>query len=124
MRQAVLLENREMDETGILSLKIDRGIQVQILPEEARRKVNLFVHLELSTQLHAKKPILAVGDEVFWKVPIHLTFPTYGDVGLVGFISVDPYTSKIDTSPIVIEEICYNAEKLARRFTLSPTHGS
>src|SRR5262245_28084958 len=120
MIDAILLETPVDYEAGILTLRLDRKIEVKILPEEARRKVNRYVHLEISTQMHAETPMLVVGDKVVWRVPLHLTFPSFGDVGQVGFMDVDPVTGELDLSPTTLEQITHNAENLALRFT-SPT---
>jgi hypothetical protein len=116
----ILLETPVDYETGVLTLQVDRKIEVKILPEEARRKVNHYVHMEISTQMHAETPMLVVGDKVIWRVPIHLTFPSFGDIGQVGFMDVDPVTGTLDVSLTTINEITHNAETLALRFT-SPT---
>ena len=113
----VLLEIPPTYKAGILNLQLNRQIAIKVSAEEARRKVNNYVHLEISTQMHAETPLLVVGDTVWWRVPVHLTFPSFGDVGQVGFMYVDPVTSDIDNSPATIAEITHNAENLALRFT-------
>lgn len=53
-------------------------------------------------------------------MPIHLTFPSFGDVGQVGSLPVDPMTGEIDASPTKIVDITQKAETLALRF--APSH--
>ncbi len=67
--------------------------------------------------MHAKVPTLVVGDQVIWRVPIHLTYPSFGDVGQVGFIHIDPVTGEIDTSPSTLDKLTHNAKNIAHRFT-------
>jgi hypothetical protein len=117
MISSILLETPIDYEAGTVTLHLDRKIEVKLTPEEAQRLVNNYVHLELSTQLHAEAPTLVVGDQVFWRVPIHLTFPSFGDVGQVGFIQVDPVTGEMDTSSSTLNKLTHNAENLANRFT-------
>jgi hypothetical protein len=74
--------------------------------------------------MHAEAPMLVVDDKAFWCVPIHLTFPSFGDVGCVGFIHVDPLTGKLETSRTIIKEIEQNADDLAIRFTSPATQSS
>ncbi len=118
----VLLEIPPTSEAGILNLRLDRQIKINISAEEARRKVNRYVHMEISSQMHAKYPMLVVGDKAAWRVPVHLTFPSFGDVGGVGFMYVDPVTGKIDNPQLAVEKITSNAENLALRFASSTTN--
>lgn len=115
----ILLEGGDIAEPGTFTVQVDRQVEINVLPEEARRRVNQFVHLELSTQLHAEMPLLVLGREetVAWRVPIHLTLPAYGDVGSVGFIEVDPVSGEINSSAATIAAIETHAAALARRFT-------
>jgi len=119
MIKSILLEGPLAQDTGVFTLQLDRKIEVKIPAEEARRKVNQFVHLELSTQMRAETPTLVVGDQTLWRVPVHLTYPSFGDVGCVGYIEVHPITSHLNTTLATIEDIKKNAENLARRFTSS-----
>lgn len=116
MVTGILLERREAIPKGVLTLQVNQQIEVNVTAEEAQRKVSRFVHLEISTQMHAEPPTLVVNDEVAWRVPVHLTFPSLGDVGCVGFFRVDPVTGDLKISPAVIQEIERNAEDLAIRF--------
>lgn len=116
----VLLEIPASYETGTLTLQLNKQIEIKVSATEAQRRVNTYIHLELSTQLHAETPLLIIGKQVCWRVPVHLTFPSFGDVGPVGFLAVDPVTGIIDSTPVKITEIILKAETLALRFTLSP----
>ena len=77
---------------------------------------------QISTQMHAESPMLVVSDKVRWRVPLHLTFPAFGDVGCVGYLYLDPITGEVDASLNNIEEITNNAETLASRFTSTTTY--
>jgi hypothetical protein len=120
MATNILLEGQTAPSTGVLMLHVDREIEIRVPAEKAQHEVNRFIHMEVSTQMHAEAPMLVVSNKTFWRVPIHLTFPTFGDVGCVGFIHVDPITGKLETSQTVIKEIEQNADDLAIRFA-SPT---
>ncbi len=109
----VLLETPVLYEEGRLTLQLNQVISVDIPPEEAQRKVNNYVHLEISTQMHAETPAFVVGNNAVWRVPIHLTFPSFGDVGLIGHIDVDPVTGDIKLSPPKLEMLTQNAENIA-----------
>ena len=124
MIETILLEGQTIQEPGLLTLKLDRQIEVNVPADEAQRKANYFIHMEISTQMHAEMPLLVIGkgDTAVWRVPIHLTFPALGDVGCAGYLLVDPTTGQIDRSPAAIVELTANAEKLALRFTSPAAH--
>ena len=75
---------------------------MKLSPEEARRRVNTFVHLEVSSQMHAESPRLVIGDRVCWRVPVHLTFPSFGDVDRVGFLDGAARSTRIGLSRAII----------------------
>jgi len=117
----VLLERQAPLPIGALKLQVDRTIEINVSAEEALRKVSRFVHMEISTQMHAETPVLVVGAKTAWRVPIHLTFPSLGDVGCVGFIHVDSLTGTLETSQAIVQGIKHNANDLAIRFTSPAT---
>ena len=98
-------------------MQLNRQIEIRVSAAEARRKINNYIHLEIRAQIHAGTPLLVIGNTVWWRVPVHLTFPSFGDGGQVGFMDVDPVTSDIDNLAAMITEITHNAENLALRFT-------
>lgn len=100
---------------GILKLQIDSEIVLNLSATEAQQMANEFVHRKLSTQLHAATPTLVLNGQVTWRVPLHLTFPTLGDVGCVGYLTADPQTKTLDTAPKTLDQISHNANKLAQR---------
>ena len=105
MIKSILLEGPIAEDIGVLTLKLNRKIEVKVPADEARRKVGQFVHTEISTQMRAETPTLVVGEKAFWRVPVHLTFPSFGDVGCVGYVEVDPVTGEINASQTIMEEI-------------------
>ncbi len=120
MLEQVLIEGQAFHELGVFTLSLDTQVEVRISKEDAQRRVSRYVHMEISSQMHAETPTLVIGENAYWQVPIHLTFPAFGDVGKVGILRVDPITGNIDTSLPFIQVIEDNAEQLALRFT-SPT---
>jgi len=120
MIKSILLESPIAEDIGVLTLKLNRQIEVKVPADEARRKVSQFVHTEISTQMRAESPTLVVSEKAFWRVPVHLTFPSFGDVGGVGYLEVDPVTGELNQSQNLIEGLIQNAEDLARRFTSIP----
>lgn len=121
MKHAILLEDHPVWETGTFDLHVDRRIEIRVAAEQARRTANYFVHMDISTQMFAATPTLALHQDgkVSWRVPIHLTFPSFGDVGCVGYIHVDAVTGEVDQSAETLEAIRRDATELALR--LEPT---
>ncbi len=79
----------------------------------ARQKVTGFVADEISTQMHGGEPVLVMGEQICWRVPVILSLPPSGDRGEVGAIDVDVETGQLLISPSLIQEIENRAEYLA-----------
>ncbi len=124
MNHNILLEGKLADETGKMTLQLNQTIEINISAHKAQRQVNQFVHLEISTQLHAGTPMLVVIPDgtSLWRVPVHLTLPAFGDVGRVGFFHVNPQTGEMDTSPVSLASLVQAADVLASRFTSPAAH--
>lgn len=124
MDHQILLEGKLAAETGKVTLKLNQTIEINISADRAQQQANQFVHLEISTQVHAGTPILVVSPDgtSLWRVPIHLTLPAFGDVGRVGFLHVDPQTGEMDTSPMILAPLAQTADVLADRFSLPTAH--
>ena len=122
MGYEIVLADQPSTETGTITLRLDREIDIHVSAQEARRRVNNWAHMELSSQMRALQPqlMLAAEEQVFWRVPLHLTFPALGDVGQVGFVLVDVVTGDMVISPALIEDIQRHAKALAQRFTSVP----
>lgn len=105
-----------------LELAEDQRVSLHILPPRvripaivARRKVNVFVGENISCSMGGGTPELVLGARVVWRVPVFLTFPSYGVVGTAGTIDVDAETGDLLTTPSLVEELIHNAETLAAR---------
>ena len=120
MSTTILLEQPIFDQSGVLTLHLDRQVKVKISSNDAQKRVTRFVHSEISSQMHAEEPSLILGEETCWRVPVHLTLPAFGDIGCVGHIELDPLTGTMNILPATLLRISQKAEELALRFT-SPT---
>lgn len=122
MNYEIVLADGPKTETGTLTVRLDREIEIRISAGEARRRVNNWGHMELSSQMHAMPPQLMLTESgaAYWRVPLHLTFPALGDVGRVGAVLVDVEKGEIASGPDLIEDIKRNAQALAKRFTSVP----
>ena len=107
--------------TEHLSLHIHTDVQIKISANQAQYDITQYVHSKISSHMHAKPPILVLGPRVAWRVPIHLTFPSFGDAGQVGTIDVDVETGQAKITDAIIQEIESHAEDIARRFIFAST---
>jgi hypothetical protein len=112
---SIILTDRPVPETGRLDIEVNISTIVSLSAEDARRKVNSFVHHEISYLMRGDTPSLAVAGRVYWRVPVILTFPSYGPLGAVGSIDVDVETGELDVNADRIAEIKRRAQDLAAR---------
>lgn len=95
----ILLEQQALPEQGIFELNIQRSIEIKVTAEQARRKVNLWLLNEVSNMMGAREPILAIGERITWRVPVVLTAPHVGMVGIIGEIDIDVQTGEMNVTP-------------------------
>ncbi len=112
-----ILVETTVPEHGHLALRIHADVEITISAKEAQKRATLFVHEQISSQMHGSEPTLVLGERAYWQVPIHLTFPSIGDAGIVGSLRVDVETGAMNSDPATIAEIERNAEQTASRFT-------
>lgn len=112
---SIVLADRPIPETGHVSIVINVSARIAVSAEEARRKVNRFVHREISYLMRGEPPNLVVADRVYWRVPIVLTFPSYGSLGIVGSVDVDVESGELNVSADYIAEVQGRAQELAAR---------
>lgn len=92
---------------------------LEITAEEARRRVNRQVVMELGTGLAAQPPDLGIAEQtIVWRVPITLSLPELGDLGQVGVIEVDSRSGEILSTDEVLERITQHARRLFAGATL------
>jgi hypothetical protein len=122
MSYEIVLAEPGTAETGTLTLQFDQQIEIRVGGQEAHRRVSNWAHLVLSSQIQAHPPQLVVtaDGEAYWRVPLHLTFPALGDVGLVGHILVDVQDGQVEPDAALVTKIKQNAQALAQRFTSVP----
>ena len=99
--------------SGQLLVNIQLSATVNVTAFSARQKVTGFVADEISTQMHGGEPVLVMGEQICWRVPVILSLPPSGDRGEVGVIDVDVETGQLLLSSSLIQEIENRAEYLA-----------
>ena len=122
MTYNVLLKEQPAPDATTLDLVINQSITLGVSAMEAQKAVNRLIHLDVSTQMHAECPTLVVGPKTVWQVPIHLTFPSFGDVGCVGSLDVDVTTGTVQAGDQALHALLEQANATARRFTSPATH--
>ena len=114
----VLLQVMNIPERGELRISVDLTVQINISAEEARRKAHRFVSDKVSYLMGGESPTLLLADQqVLWRVPIMMTYPSYGRLGTVGAIDVSAETGKMLISDSTIRELQDNGKALGDRFT-------
>ena len=94
----ILLDEIALPEHGEVELKFERKFTINISAEQARRQVNRWLLLEVSTMIGAETPTLVLKDPVVWRVPAVFTAPHVGSVGIVGTVEVDVQTGQMNNS--------------------------
>jgi hypothetical protein len=81
----------------------------------ARQKVNVLVLTRVSNLLLAGEPKLIQRSEAawVWRVPVDLTFPSYGRVGQVGELEVDALRGEVYYTEALLVQLQKEAERLA-----------
>jgi hypothetical protein len=113
----ILLETQPVPQTGQLTISVHREVQINVSAAEAQRRVTQFVHRKISSQMHGEAPTLILSERACWRIPIHLTFPSFGDVGCVGVVDVDVESGELQIDAEIVQEIERHAKDLAVRIT-------
>ncbi len=111
----IVLERFDIPERGVLELDLHESIEIRVTAEEARRKVNSWVHEYVSYMMHAEAPTLVVGEQVVWRVPAVFTSSQVGTVGTVGTVDVDVQSGNMNATPEHIIQFQQCAREMAKK---------
>ncbi|MDM8521372.1 hypothetical protein QUF64_15100 [Anaerolineales bacterium HSG6] len=115
----ILLETINTPESGLLDINIQISANIQVSPLEARRQVSIFVTHYIADLLHGDIPNLVWRKEgVYWRVPVILSSPSKGRIGLIGTIDVDIETGKLLITKTHQDKIEQEAQRLAECVSL------
>lgn len=112
MNKVIVHTQPKQDDKGI---SVDVYVQTALAftAEDARRRVNRDVVPELGTGLGAGNPALQIDDEqIFWQVPIVLSLPNLGALGIIGVVLVDAQTGNITLADEARERLLTHARWL------------
>jgi len=88
---------------------------VNITGFTARQKVSGYVGDRISHLMGGDEPTLILAEErLVWRVPVILTSPTRGTVGIVGMVDVDARTGSLLIAPDFEEQVQGRAQALAQ----------
>ena len=107
----IILEPYSVPERG--TFQIQETVTIQISATEARRLVDQWLLHEVNSQMGADSPVLVVGEQSVWRVPVYWSAPHVGRVGLVGVVEVDVLTGEMDNSQQRVAELMQHAEAFA-----------
>jgi hypothetical protein len=88
----IILERYSIPETG--AFEIRQRVTLTISGEQARKLVNHFLLMDVSTMLAAETPDLVIGERTVWRVPVWIGFLHQGRCK-VGALDVDAQTGAI-----------------------------
>lgn len=114
----IILERYSIPETG--NFEIRQQVTLTISAEQARRLVNRFLLMEVSTMLAAETPDLVISERTIWRVPVWIGFLHQGRFE-VGTLDVDAQTGAILDQDESIAAIRVRATEIAATLpTYSP----
>lgn len=111
----IILDRYRIPDKG--TFEIRQIVTLEISAEQARKLVNRFLLMEVSTMLAADPPDLVVGDRAVWRVPVWIGFLHLGRF-MAGTIDVDAKTGALIDREQSVAAIQARATELAA--TLPP----
>ncbi len=107
----IILERYSIPDTG--AFEIRQHVTLAISAEQARRLVNRFLLMDVSTMLAAETPDLVIGERTIWRVPVWIGFLHQGRYD-VGTLDVDAQTGVILDQDESVAAIRARATEIAR----------
>lgn len=111
----IIIDPYIIPEKGKVELSLQRSFEIRVTAEEAQHQTRWWLRDEVSMFLDAAPPLLVVGEQVVWRVPVVFTAPGSGQAGVVGAIEVDVATGEMNTTPERKADIEHQAEEIAKR---------
>ena len=85
----VLLETISLPESGLLDIEVKLQANILVTAAMARCQVNVFVTHNIGDLLFGEIPGLVWRENgAYWRVPVVLSSPSKGQIGMVGVIDV------------------------------------
>jgi len=116
----VILEHYSVN--GIGAIEIRQPIRLAISAREAQRRVNSWLSQEISIALTGGEPVLVVGKETRWQIPIIFTAAHIGYVDEVGSVELNAESGKIEKDPALIDSWLNAAATLQQELPAFQAH--
>jgi hypothetical protein len=97
-----------------LDITVTVRARIEVDAETARRKVTGWLVSEVGNLLVGDTPALVIADRAVWRVPVLLTSPTRGGIGIVGSVDVDAQSGEILADEALAQRILEDAHHAAR----------
>jgi hypothetical protein len=88
--------------------------RIEVNAETAQRKVTGWLVSEVGNLLVGDAPKLVITDRAVWRVPVLLTSPSRGVVGIVGSVDVDAQSGEVLADEALGRRILEDAHRIAR----------
>jgi hypothetical protein len=109
----IILDQYAIPEKGVFEIR--QTVNIQVSAQEAQRKVDTWLLLEVSMMMGAETPTLVIGERTVWRVPARFSAPHVGRVGTVGLVDVDVQTGELYNPAACKAAILKCSKKLAAK---------
>lgn len=118
MNATILLDEIDLPDSGPAEIEVKRSFTIGIGATQARRRVNGWLALHVSTSMLGDEPSLVIAERVVWRVPILFTATHVGPVDTIGAVDVDVESGEVLPETADVEDMYCRIEELAK--TLPP----
>lgn len=118
MNATIILDDVNLPDSGPAKIEVQRAFVIGVSATQARRRVNGWLALHVSTSMLGDTPSLVIAERVVWRVPILFTATHVGPVGTIGAVDVDVESGEVLPETADIEEMYCRVKELAK--TLPP----
>lgn len=115
---ATVILDIDLPESGPAEIEVKRAFTIGVSATQARRRVNGWLALHVSTSMLGDTPSLVIAERVVWRVPILFTATHVGPVGTIGAVDVDVESGEVLPETADVEEMYCRIKELAK--TLPP----
>jgi len=97
-----------------LDITVTVRARIEVDAETAQRKVTGWLVSEVGNLLVGDTPALVIAERAVWRVPVLLTSPSRGVIGVVGAVDVDAQSGQVLADEALGRRILEDAHQVAR----------
>jgi len=97
-----------------LDITVTVRARIEVDAETARRKATGWLVSEVGNLLIGDTPTLVIADRAVWRVPVLVTSPSRGVVGVAGSVDVDAQSGEVLVDEALAQRILNDAHEIAR----------